>query len=88
MICIVKGTVIKILKNGFLVETGYGQKTINTISKASKLGLKPGDYVSVLGGPGKNGFAVSSIYKELPNGESVTVRDESLVGKFVRLVLG
>lgn len=61
------GTVVGILDSGFLLDAGGPEPLrVATQTRGRDLGLRPGDEVHVLGGPGGEGvFASSSASKSI-----------------------
>jgi hypothetical protein len=63
----IEGKVVGLLDRGFLLDTGGGEPTQVVTQKPGKaLGLRRGDRVQVMGGPGGEGvFLSSSAWKEI-----------------------
>ena len=76
---VVRGKVATLLDRGFSLDTGQGTTVVvSTASHGDRLGLHPGDDVSVFGGsdPQTGIFRSGTIHKILPNGKEVEIKDE------------
>jgi len=75
----VKGKVSALLDRGFSLDTGQGTTVVvSTASRGDQLGLRPGDEVSVFGGPDPQTgiFRSGTIHKISPDGKEVEIKDE------------
>ena len=74
----IDGVVIAIIPQGFRIVTNWGsEQDVHTMTPGPALDLAVGDRVHVTGGLAPDGtFATSSIYRTMPNGESVDVPDQ------------
>lgn len=71
---VLEGTVVGLLDHGFLVDAGGAAPTrVATQTEGSKLGLRPGDRVSVFGGYGGGDVFASSRATKLWLGFSLAV---------------
>ncbi len=76
---VVKGKVTALLERGFSLDTGQGTTmVVSTLSRGDRLGLRPGDEVSVFGGPDPQTgiFRSGSIRKIMPGGGEIVIKDE------------